>query len=93
MRAYRRRKHGTRISAPASVSSALSIPRAPEPSGLPRPIIVRLGPQCTLLNTGFVRKGAGSIKTALELARTFPFRALASRVSACGLQISAMPPV
>jgi hypothetical protein len=80
MREYRKRKHGTRISAPGSVSSPPSIPRAPEPSGLPRPIIERLGSQRTLLNTGFVRKGGSSFKTALELARTFLFGVLAFRI-------------
>ena len=31
-------------------------------------------------NTGFVRKGAGRFKAALELARPFPLGVLASRV-------------
>jgi hypothetical protein len=81
MREYRKRKHGRRTSVPVSVPSPPSVARTPEPSHTTWPIVDQTGPQPMSSNTGFVRKGAGSsFKSALDLARTFPFGALASQV-------------
>ena len=78
---YRKRKGAVRMGELASLSSTpTSVVRAPEPSRVPQRIIESPGPQPAPPNTGFVRKGAGNtFKTALELARTFPFGVLASR--------------
>jgi len=74
MREYRKRKRGLRTSAAVSLRTPLPVPRAPEPSNIPRRIIETPGLQPAPANTGFVRKSArSSFKTALQLARTFPF--------------------
>jgi hypothetical protein len=78
MREYRRRKRGIPTSAPVSLRTPLSVPRATEPSNIARRIIETPGLQPAPANTGFVRKSArSSFKTALQLARTFPFGVLA----------------
>jgi hypothetical protein len=81
MREYRKRKRLGQMSAPVSLRTPPSAARAPEPSRLSRQTIVRSTPQPMPPKTGFVRKPAGSsFKSALELARTFPFGVLASQV-------------
>jgi len=81
MREYRKRKREIRTSAPASLRTPPSAPRAPEPSRGIRQTTERSGPQPGPPNTGSVRKTArSSFKTGLELARPFPFGALASQV-------------
>jgi len=80
MREYRKRKRLGQVGAPASLSATPSVVRAPEPSRVSRPTIQRSS-QPTRPNNGFVRQTArSSFKTAPELARTFPFGILASRV-------------
>jgi hypothetical protein len=81
MREYRKRKRLGQMSAPASLTSASSVVRAPEPSRVSRQKMERTGPQLVPARTGFARKAARStLKTALDLARTFPFGSLASQV-------------
>src|SRR5262249_36759392 len=81
MREYRKRKRVGRTGAPLSLSSPPSVVRVPEPSHVSRPTIESLDPQPTPPNTSFVRKSTRStFRTALELARTFPFGILASQV-------------
>jgi hypothetical protein len=81
MREYRKRKRTAPMSAPVSRAFSPSIMRAPEPSHVPEPIIERPVPQPAPPNTGVARKRARSgFKTALQLARTFPYGVLASQV-------------
>ena len=81
MREYRRRKRLGRVGAPTSPPSPPSIVRAPESSSVPPRVMEKPGPQRMRPNTELVREGVGSrSKAALELARTFPFGLLASRV-------------
>jgi hypothetical protein len=80
MREYRKRKREIRTTAPVSVPSTPSLVRAPKPSGVPGRTIEGSNSQ-PAPPIKFVRKAArSSFKTALELARTFPFGVLASRV-------------
>jgi hypothetical protein len=80
MREYRKRKREMRTSAPVAVPSTPSIVRAPEPSRVSPKTIDSSGPQPAPANTGVTRKRArSSFKTALQLARTFPFGVLASQ--------------
>src|SRR5262249_38314968 len=81
MREYRKRKRERRMRAPVSLPSPRFVVRPPEPSRVSQRIPESPSPQAVRSNTGFVRQGAGSsFKTALELARPFPFGVLASRV-------------
>ena len=81
MREYRKGKHVGQMGAPASLPSTLSIMRAPEPLGVLGPIVEGSGAQPKPPDTRFARKRVrSSFKTALELARTFPFGVLASQV-------------
>jgi hypothetical protein len=78
MREYRKRKRLAKAELSASLPSMPSVVRAPEPSLNYGQAIEQSEPHSTP-NTGFVRKGArSSFKTALELARTFPFGVLSS---------------
>jgi hypothetical protein len=79
MREYRRRKRRERMSSLVLPSSPPSVVRAPEPSRVPGRMLESKSSQPGPRNTGFSRKSARStFKTALELARTFPFGVLAS---------------
>jgi hypothetical protein len=81
MREYRKRKRMGKTFAPAQFRSAPSVVRAPEPSLVSPKAIDSSGPQPAPANTGVARKHPrSSFKTAPQLARTFPFGALASRV-------------
>jgi hypothetical protein len=81
MREYRRRKRLGQMSVPASLTSAPSVVRAPEPSQTVWPTLQRSGPQPSLATTVLAAKAARTkFKTALDLARTFPFGSLASQV-------------
>src|SRR5690349_9819487 len=80
MREYRRRKRGIGTNAPVSLPSSPHVVRAPEPSRATLPRIEGPGPRLTPPNTGYVRKATRTtFKTALQLARTFPFGVLASQ--------------
>jgi len=81
MREYRKRKRLGQGFAPAFLPSPCSVVRAPGPLSLSRQTGERSIPQPASPQSGFVRKAVPSnFKTALQLARTFPFRVLASRV-------------
>ena len=80
MREYRKRKRVGKTSAPASVRSTLSGVRAPDPSRVSQQTVVGSAPQPSSPKSGPVRKRPrNSFKTALELARIFPFGVLASQ--------------
>ena len=65
---------------PASSTATPAFVRAPDSSRLSRPTIESSGPQPAPPNAVYRRKAArSSFKTALELARTFPFGVLASQ--------------
>ena len=77
---YRKRKRLGETSAPASLTSTPFLVSAQDPSRVRRQAIEMSSPHPATPNTGLVRKRVrSSFKTALELARTFPFGVLASR--------------
>jgi len=81
MREYRKRKRVAKMGVPAPLSSTPSVVRAPERLRVSRKRVYSPGPQPAPTKSAPVRKGVrSSFKTSLELARTFPFGALASRV-------------
>lgn len=80
MREYRKRKRVGLVGVSASLPSAASVVRVPEPSAATIRTTESLGAQPVSATTKFVLKRARStFKTALELARTFPFGVLASQ--------------
>ena len=79
MREYRKRKRAGVMGASASFRSTPSGMRASESSRVPPKTIDSSIPRSVSANTGTARKTPrSSFKTALQLARTFPFGVLAS---------------
>ena len=79
MREYRKRKREIRTTAPVSVPSTPSIVRAPEPSSVSGRTIEKPSPLHTCERRVRAKGARTSFRTALELARTFPFGVLASQ--------------
>jgi len=80
MREYRKRKRVGRVDASASLPAASFGVRAPEPSRVTSKAIAGSSPQPAPPNVVPLRKAVRSrFKTALDLARTFPFGVLASQ--------------
>jgi hypothetical protein len=81
MRKYRKRKRLGKTGALGSSPTAPSGVRAPEPLSVSPKTIDSSGRQPAPANTGVTRNSVrSSFKTALQLARTFPFGVLASQV-------------
>ena len=74
MREYRKRKRLGKTGAPPSLPSAPSVARPPEPPRVSVKTIDGASAQPSHPTTGLVPKAARTrLKTALDLARTFPF--------------------
>lgn len=80
MQEYRKRKRVQNVRVPALLPSEPAVVRAPEHTRVTPKTIGSSGPQPTPANIGIARKRpSSSFKTALELARMFPFAILPPR--------------